>query len=97
MVPADAGGMNTEPFETAVCAASDLAARLRAELAQARCQLDDAEERFLEASADSATLHLPIPFQVRRDRVRCRREVALLRHVMAGMPNIEGDHHAASA
>ncbi|MBL8748067.1 MAG: hypothetical protein JNK78_02835 [Planctomycetes bacterium] len=89
--------MDQEPFETAVCAASDLAARLTGELAQAVCQLAAAERRFDAAAADAHVLHIPIPAGVRSERNERRREVRLLRHILGGMPNTHGGLHAASA
>jgi hypothetical protein len=93
--------MNQEPLETAVCAASDLAARLAGELAEALCQLEDADRRFLQATADAQVFGTPIPFQVRRERIERRRAVALFRHVLDELPATaaaeEGGHHAASA
>lgn len=89
--------MNQEPFETAVCAASDLAARLTSELAQAVCQLAAAESRFLAATAEAQVFDIPIPFQVRKDRNERRGEVRLLRHILGGLPGPQGGCHAASA
>lgn len=89
--------MNHEAFETAACAASDLAARLDAELALANARLDAAELRFRAASAQSIRSHRPIPFTVRKQRIECRQEIALLEQVLAGMPTTGGESHAESA
>jgi hypothetical protein len=97
MDSADAEVMNHEPFETAVCAASDLAARLARELTQALTHLEHAERCFDAAAVDAEVIGAPIPFPLRRNRNERRREVAMLRHVLAGMPTIHGGRHAASA
>lgn len=89
--------MRTEPLETAVCAASDLAARLAGELAIAVRQMEHAERAFVAAAADANALGVPIPFHVRRDRMQTRREVAMLRSVLDGMPTTHGGRRAASA
>jgi len=89
--------MNHEALDSAACPASDLGARLDAELSQATARLHAAELRFRAASAESITSHSPIPFAVRRQRIECRRQVALLQQVLAGMPTIEGGRHAESA
>lgn len=89
--------MNQEHFETAVCAASDLAARLARELTLAGRRLELAESAFRAAALDAETLGMPIPFDVRRGRNERRREVALLQRVLAGMPAVAGGCHAASA
>lgn len=89
--------MNHEALDSAVCAASDLAARLDAELSQAHARLLAAELRFRAASAQAITSHRPIPFAVRRQRIECRQDIALLRQVLAGMPTIDGGSHAESA
>lgn len=95
--PVDALVMNHEFFETAVCAASDLAARLARELAQALCLMEDAERRYFQAAADAQSLGASIPLALRRERNAARQTVAVLRHVLAGMPSPEGGRHAASA
>lgn len=89
--------MNHEALESAACAASDLAARLDAELAQANVRLHAAELRFRAASALSIRSHRPIPFAVRKQRVECRQEIALLEQVLAGMPATGENCHAESA
>ncbi len=89
--------MNHEALESAVCAASDLAARLDAELTQANARLHAAELRFRAASAQAITSHSPIPFTVRKQRVECRQHVDLLLQVLAGMPATGGESHAESA
>lgn len=89
--------MNHEALESAVCAASDLAARLDAELTQATARLHAAESRLRAASAQAITSHRPIPFSVRRQRTECRQHVELLQQVLAGMPATRGESHAQSA
>jgi hypothetical protein len=97
MAPADAWVMNPETLETAACAASDLTARLAAELARATAQLEDAERRYRTASAQAFTAHAPVPLSIRQDRMEGRRRVAGLLRVLGGMPTIEGGGHAQSA
>ncbi len=79
----------------AACAASDLTARFLSDLAKANDRLALAEARYRAAAA---TL-LPIPEPVRADRLACRRQVTMLRQVLAGMPAVEGegDCHVRSA
>ena len=89
--------MNHEPYETAVCAASDLGARLSADLSRARAQLEDAEARFQVAAAPQVAARLPVPFGVRRERLEARRRVSLLQGMLAGMPHAGGGSHAESA
>jgi len=96
-MPADAVGMNHEAFESGVCAAADLAARLDAELNQAAARLDAAERHFRAASARAISSRSPIPFAVRRQRIECRQQISLLQQVLAGMPATGGDCHAESA
>lgn len=89
--------MNHEALEWAACAASDLAARLAAELTQANARLQAAEMRFRAASEQAITSHSPIPFTVRKQRIECRQHIALLRQVLAGVPAHGGESHAESA
>jgi hypothetical protein len=89
--------MNHEAMESAVCAASDLAARIDAELAQANAHLHAAEMRFRAASAQAISSHRPIPFAVRRQRIECRQQIFLLQQVLAGMPTTGEVDHAESA
>ncbi len=89
--------MNHEAMESAVCAASDLAARLDAELKQANARLHAAESRFRAASAQAITSRSPIPFAVRKQRIECRQDINLLLQVLAGMPAHGGESHAESA
>lgn len=89
--------MSPENLESAACAATDLAARLAAELARATAQLEDAERRYVTASVHAFTAHSSIPRAVRRDRMEGRRLVHVLQHVLGGMPTIEGGGHAQSA
>jgi hypothetical protein len=89
--------MSPENLETAACAASDLTARLSAELERATAQLEDAERRYLTATVHAFTAHSSIPRNIRRDRTEGRRLVLVLQHVLGGMPTIEGGGHAQSA
>ena len=89
--------MNYETDDTAACAASDLAARLVAELAVASARLAAAEQRLQAASEAACTANAPIPFPERRQRFECQQQVTLLRRVLAGLPPVEGDDHAESA
>lgn len=91
------GAMNYEAYESAACAASDLAARLTAELTVANARLLAAEQHFHAASARAMSQQSPIPFAVRRQRIEARQQVVLLRQVLAGMPAIAGGSHAESA
>jgi hypothetical protein len=84
--------MDQELFEGAACAASDLTARLLAELAMASRRLAAAEMTYRAAAATG----LPIPFTVRQARTRSRREVANLRQMLAGLPGGGGDHAATA-
>lgn len=88
--------MNHDAQDSIVCAASDLAARLDAELTLATARLEAAEQRFLTASAQALSSRGTIPFAVRRQRIECRQQIALLHHVLAGMP-ASGGSHAESA
>ncbi len=85
--------MDHDAFEGAACAASDLTARFLLDLALAQRRLALAEARFRAAAASV----LPIPALVREERLACRRQISMLRHVLAGMPSIEGGCHAESA
>ncbi len=89
--------MNIEPFDGAACAASDLTARLLAELVQANRQLADADEQFRVTATRAHAEGSPIPFRVRAHRTECRRQIAMLRQVLAGMPYSGGGCHVASA
>ncbi|MBX3463588.1 MAG: hypothetical protein KF830_10480 [Planctomycetes bacterium] len=90
--------MDHEAYDTAACAAWDLAARLAAELTLANARLEAAEQRFRAASAAAISSRGAIPFSIRKQRIECQRDVALLQRVLAGMPAEEGgDSHAASA
>jgi hypothetical protein len=89
--------MNIEPFDGATCAASDLTARLVAELARAKRELARAEEELFAATMQSRAERRAIPFQLRRQRSRCRNQIDMLRLVLAGMPYSEGEYHVESA
>jgi hypothetical protein len=85
--------MEHELFEGAACAASDLTARLLAELAGASRRLAAAEVAYRAAAATGTA----IPFAARQARTGARREVANLRHMLAGLPGGgEGDHAATA-
>ncbi|MCU0863607.1 MAG: hypothetical protein MUC36_07455 [Planctomycetes bacterium] len=85
--------MDHELFEGAACAASDLTARLLAELATATGRLEQAERDYRSAAATG----LPIPFAVRKAGTLRRREVSNIRHMLAGLPCGGEVDHAASA
>lgn len=87
--------MNHDAYESAACAASDLAARLNAELALASARLEIAERRYRDATAHAFSAQGTIPFGVLEQRQEWRQQVRLLRHVLDGMP--DGGSHAASA
>lgn len=86
--------MDTEALllDGATCAASDLTARLLAELARVERQLADAEARALAA----IVFGRPVPADAEVDRVAGRQHVAALHEVLAGMPiTIPGARHVA--
>ena len=80
-------------FEGAACAASDLTARLLRDLASADQQLALAEARVraVTVSGDS------VPSRLRAEHRQCRRLVASLRQMLAGLPGCEGGPRAALA
>ena len=81
-------------MDGAACdAASDLTARLLAELSRAQAELAVAEGRMHTALAVGAA----IPPDVRSERILARQKVAVLHQVLDGMPSVEGECHAASA
>lgn len=82
------------PFDGAACAASDLTARLLAELTHVEQRLADAEARALAAMVFGQ----PVPSDAEADRVTGRQHIAALHHLLAGMPiTIPGDSHVATA
>ena len=85
--------MDMELIDGAACAASDLTARLLAELAAAQAQLAIVDARVCAALAQGEEL----PADLRNDRILCRRQVAVLRQVLDGMPSLDGDCYVASA
>ncbi|MCB9877962.1 MAG: hypothetical protein H6835_10200 [Planctomycetes bacterium] len=85
--------MDTDLIEGAACAVSDLSARFYADLAAAQAQLAVIDARAHFALSQG----LPIPADVRTDRILCRRQIAVLRQMLDGIPSIEGECHAASA
>ena len=84
--------MDTELIDGAACPASDVGARLLAELSRAKALLAVADARAFAALAKGE----PIPTEVRSERILHRRQLAVMRQMLDGMP-IEGDRHAASA
>ena len=85
--------MDMELLEGAACAASDLTARLHAELTRAQAQLAITTARTHSILARGET----IPPDLANARVLHAEEVAVLREVLNGVPSVEGDCHAASA
>lgn len=85
--------MDMELIEGAACAASDLTARLHAELTRAQAQLAITTARVHAIMARGDNL----PLDLRNDRILHEEQVAVLHQVLAGVPCIEGDHHAVSA
>ncbi|MEZ6038195.1 MAG: hypothetical protein R3F29_11980 [Planctomycetota bacterium] len=87
--------MDTDLIEGVACAVSDLSARLYADLATAQAQLAVADARACFALSQGA----PIPGDVRSERILCRRQIAVLRQMLDGIPSLEseGDCHVASA
>ena len=85
--------MDIELIEGAACAASDLTARLHAELSRAQAQLaiTTARVHAILARGDNLSLDL------RNDRILHAEQVAVLQEVLDGVPAIEGDCHAVSA
>lgn len=85
--------MDMDLIDGAACAASDLTARLQAELARALAQLAITDARAHAALAVSST----VPADVRNEGILEREKVAVLRQLLDGVPAIEGGNHAASA
>ena len=88
--------MDNDHFSGA-CAASDLAARLAADVARATTELEAAEQRFLAAAHRVAGGLIVVPFGIRRAVTACRRRVAALQHILDGVIGPDGGCHAASA
>ena len=84
--------METDMFDEAACAASDLTARLLGDLAHARSRLAALDARLCAA----VTAGQPVTETLRNARSTSRSEVGALLHVLAGMP-LTGEHHAQSA
>ena len=84
---------DSDLIDGAACAASDLTARLLAELAQAQAQLAISDARAHAALA----IGQPVPKNVRTERVLQRRQVAVIRQILDGVPSVSEDNHAASA
>jgi hypothetical protein len=95
-MPADGVGMENDLF-AGVCAASDLAARLAAEVARANADLEAAEQRFRTAAIHSLGGPVAVSFGIRRDVSTSRRRLAALQQVLDGILDSEGGIHAASA
>jgi hypothetical protein len=84
--------MEYELFEGAACAASDLTARLMAEMRRAGHSLAAAEAELVAAVRTGQ----PIPFAARRRRAECRHEIHNLRRLLAGMPSHPGGDRASA-
>ena len=85
--------MEHDLFDGAICAASDLTARVKADLVTAMKSLAQADSRCRAAEAAGS----PLTLGMRHERSSCRQLVASLRRLLAGMPTITGGRHAASA
>lgn len=85
--------MEHDLFDGAICAASDLTARVKADLVAAMKSLAQADSRCRAAEAAG----VPLTLGMRHERASCRQLVASLRRLLAGMPTIAGGRHAASA
>lgn len=88
----DGDVMDHELFDSAACAASDLTARLAADLSVASARLLAAE-----ANCRATTAGGPPGLAMRRERLAWRRQVAGLRQLLAGMPYDTEVAHAATA
>jgi hypothetical protein len=88
--------MDNDHFEGA-CAASDLAARLAADVAHAITELEAAEQRFRDAAHRVAGGLIVVPFGIRRAVTACRRRVKALQQLLDGIVGPGGGCHAASA
>jgi len=85
--------MDMELIEGAACAASDLTARLHAELVQAQAQLAITTARTHSIMARGETL----PPDLVNERILHTEQVAVLHEVLNGVPSVEEEDHAASA
>lgn len=89
--------MDMELIDGAACAASDLTARLHAELSRAQAQLAITTARAHAAQAFGEEL----PVELRNDWILHEEQVAVLRQVLEGVPTVgdstEGESHAISA
>lgn len=85
--------MDHDLLEGAACAASDLTARLQADLARADERLALAEARVRAVTVAG----VPVPSGLRAEHRQCRRQVASLLQVLAGMPAFDGGCRAALA
>jgi hypothetical protein len=85
--------MDYELFEGAACAASDLTARLLADLRRAGHDLAAAEAELVAAVREGR----PMPFGARQKRASCRHEMNNLRRMLAGLPSHPGGDHVATA
>jgi hypothetical protein len=83
--------MDMELLEGAACAASDLTARLQAELTQAKAQLAIGTARTHSILARGET----IPPDLANDCILHAEQVAVLRELLDGLPSVAGDCHAA--
>ncbi|MCA8963239.1 MAG: hypothetical protein H6838_13405 [Planctomycetes bacterium] len=88
--------MEDDLFVDAACPASDLAARLFAELTRAEGELARVEELFAAAAAVASATHA-VPFPLHRERLDRLQHVSGIRAVLADLTNLSGDRHAATA
>lgn len=88
--------MHDDLFEGA-CAASDLSARLLTEVSRAIADLQAAEHRYADGSRCAGSSPATVPFGLRRDVTMCRKRLAALRQILAGVLGPDGGNHAASA
>ncbi|MFK7741338.1 MAG: hypothetical protein AB8H80_13545 [Planctomycetota bacterium] len=79
--------METDLIDDAACAASDLTARLLAELSQARAQQALHDARALAACSKG----IAIPAELRNESLLLEQKVAVLHQLLDGMPAIESD------
>lgn len=87
--------MDDDTITGSVCPGLDLAARLAAEVTQARMLLLAAEERYEDAASRSGGGHEQIPLGIRRDLRLCRHRLRVLGRICEELPT--GGDHARSA
>lgn len=82
--------MEDDPCVDAACPASDLTARMLAELRRAEGELARIEELFTAAANVAANLHM-VPLPLRRERHDSRQQAAGIRAMLADLTNLSGD------